>query len=391
MPDQRWTGLTLVQVSAAFSFPVLLLGHTLALQNGFAAAATSIIVGNGCLMLLGVIMGQIAYRHKATTVETACSVFGPKGHRVFAWLLAPCLVSWFGLQADMMAHAMQSLLHNTPFPILAGLCGASAAVCSLRGIKGAERAACALVPLFLLLGVNALIAGKGMAAAQTAQAHPLSGLSPVLAMGILAVVDLPTFLCRAERKRDATLPPLLLFGIAVPGVELAGALLGHLVHEQDMLRVLTLGPCGFLSVPFLLLSCLSAMILNIYSGSIAAQPLLPRLTFRQRILALSCVGTAAACINLLPRFTQVLEAMGSACAAFGAVILMHSLLSRKSAGARSFSTSAFATTAGTAAGLVCLIKGSLWTPLPVVDAFVTSAAASAVAVLLQPLLVKRNA
>lgn len=383
---QNWKQLSSIQIGGVICLPAILIGQTLSQSYGFNSAILAIFLGNLVLTLLAFVVASMSYREKKTTIENASLYFGRQGSLLFAWAMLFSLVGWFGIQLNLMSQALLDLCsvsQNSPYLIILNtVLGLVMTLIGMYGLRALNTLSDFSIPV---LGITLLIA----LTLPVEKSHAIStgfklgGISMVIATAIAAVIDLPTFFRHAGSKKDAYKSVLLIFGLAIPLVELAGVYLATSHPGETIIHTLKgsniLWNCWV--ALFIILAGWTTNNTNLYSGAVSLNFIFKEATSPQCSWVFGLIGTFIACFNLLDNLEVILGMLGVGIGSMGAVIVTGYLMFRwKGLPSLSFySGNLFAWSVGTFSGLMSLMGWFSISSIAILDAFL---AASCVAILL---------
>jgi purine-cytosine permease-like protein len=388
-----WWQMTSVQVGGAICMPVLMVGEQLGRAYGFAYAAAAICIGNLLLCVLGMVTAKMCFETKANTVENARAFFGQAGTYLLALSMIIALTGWFAIQLNLISLSFVksiALLFNCSISNIAVvniLLGSVMLAVALYGIKALIRLSDITMPLLvgtLLYSLyNAYVSGVQPVVNTTAS---LSGISLVLASAIMVVVDIPTYYRFAKSKKDSFISIGLLFFLVLPILELIGVYVSMRSGGTNIVDVLTGGQNAVWQLWvlfFLLFAGWTTNNANIYSATIALKTLFPKCSYAVRVICIGVIGIVASCFDVLHSFESVLNLMGIAVSAIGAVIITSysvALLQRKNIQNVSaiHVCNTVACIAGGTIGLLSFFKLVTITAFALIDAFIAAAIITAI-------------
>lgn len=372
MITQNWKQLSSIQVGGVICLPVIVVGQALAKTYGLASALLAIVFGNVVLLALSIVAALMSHNRKLNTIENASASFGSRGAVFFACVLALSLLCWYGIQLNLMGIALLDLLGLHA----AGLnyVGANVALgimmtyVSLYGLTALNRLSDLSLPVLIATLIYALLLPADKPSSYDASQLEFSGISMVVATAIAAIIDLPTYFRHARSREDAVVSALIVFGVAIPAIELVGVYLGA-VREGDSVIDLLKGSHPLWNswvALFVLLAGWTTNNTNLYSAAVGLEFIKPGTTYRSRAWFVGLAGTALACCNLLDNLELLLELLGIGIGSMGAVVLLCYLLKAREAQVEALGAWA----AGIVLGILSLSGLLTITSIPVLDAFV---------------------
>lgn len=334
---QNWKQLALVQAGGAICLPVFIIGHALAKTYGIGSAIMAIILGNLLLLGMGVVSASNSAINRKSTAECAVDVFGLSGKELFSGAMVFSMIGWFAIQLNIMTASLAGFMGGEITLILNFLLGALITLVGIRGMGSIEALASLSMPfLIITIGYALFSSSSGAPMIPATEALTFSGISLVLASGIAAVIDLPTFFRLAKTKKDGILAVCLLFGLVLPLVESVGLYLFMQAKGDNLVQVLVQEHSHVLwkvwVMGFLLLAGWTTNNANLYSAAVSLQTLIPNSSDRYRTLIVGALGTFLSCLNLLDHLVLVLDLIGIVLGSMGAVIFFHFVFQQKDAG-----------------------------------------------------------
>lgn len=377
---QNWWQLSSIQIGGAICLPVIIIGQALYQTYGFTSAVVSILIGNFILLLLGLVSAKMSYEKRKTTPENAVEYFGEKGVSFFALTMSLSLLGWFAIQLNMMSLSVLDLLSLdtslTATIVFNLILGALITAAALYGIKAINLLADFSLPLLIGTLTYALFTTDQ-------PLHPSSsflsfgGVSMVIAMNVAVVIDLPTYFRHAKSAKDGYISMGIIFGLALPLLEILGVYLAATSSGGSILDVLkrSNGPLWNIWVAlFLVLAAWTTNNLNLYSGVVCLESILKAWSDKKRTLLFGGIGTIISCFNLLNHLELVLDVMGIFIVSMGTVIITRYLIlqfNRMEITQQDYRQHFVAWLVGITLGFLSM-KGLGLTSIPVLDATIGS-------------------
>lgn len=333
---QSWWQLLSIQAGGAICLPVMMAGHLVCQKYGWLAALLGVGLGNAFLLIIGYLFASLSTYRPQSTVQHAIGYFGNQGGRLFASLMIIAMLGWFSIQLNVMSLCVEQFLNTlgvtVPSLFLNVGIGIVLGLFMCLGMKAMKWMSYFSSPLLGITLLYALFSTQG----SFPTSDPLTiswarGLSLIIGANIAAVIDLPTFFRHAHSAKDARICILLLYGLVVPFIEIAGIYLSATTGGNSILEVLQTGH-GTLWIMwiscFVFLSGWVTNNANLYSAIASSYSLPGKFTPFMRTLALGVIGIVAACFNPLGNIEEVLDLLGVTVGGMGAVILASYLLER---------------------------------------------------------------
>jgi cytosine permease len=223
---QNWWQLSSIQVGCVICLPTIMIGQTLNQTYGFYSAISSIFIGNAILLFLGLLMSKMSMKRRKTTMENAKDYFTEKGVLFFSLSMVLVLLGWFAIQLNMMSLSILDLFSiesSRPQWLIACniALGLLITVVARHGLRVLNIIADVSMPVLIATLAYTFFTTD----AKVPHLEPslsLRGVSVVIAMAIAIVIDLPTYFRHARTSEDATLSIFIIFGLALPILEVIG-------------------------------------------------------------------------------------------------------------------------------------------------------------------------
>ncbi len=378
MSEQNWLKLTTIQLGGAVCLPTIMIGTILVQHHGVVPACLAIIAGNLFLLLLALITAKMALENRKTTMENAKEYFGPLGGALFACVMAISMTGWFAIQLNLITLSVLKIFNTAGegglFLLVNSLIGAMITATAMKGMRSLSLLSDLSAPLLVGTLGYAVFSRQG-GGLDLSLAFNASAVSLVIAVAIGVVVDLPTYFRHAKSAKDAYLSITLLFILIIPLIEGAGVLLSARFLHGDIIEVLKGDGGTFYTLwiaLFLILAGWTTNATNLFSSVASLKAVVPRLSEGSSALIAGGAGSLLGCLDALRHFEKILELMGVAVTAMGAVVMIRYITGRKQA---SFLINFFSWGAGATVGIFTLFGLGNLTSIPQFDAFLMAIAA----------------
>jgi purine-cytosine permease-like protein len=376
---QNWRTLTVLYVGSSICLPVIIIGQELCRIYGFYSALAAIVIGNALLFLLGMVATSIGTKGRRSTAEQALLIFGPVGGKLFATVMAITMMVWFAIQLQLMVESVKELI-PLPTTLTIMLVGGLVTYCAKNGLAALGRMANLCAPLLALTLIWSVSQAPTPQLPAIGAWPNLRGISLVMATAIAMVIDIPTFFRYARSAYDSQVTNAVLFLCTLPVIEGLGVYLASAVPGHSILETLqgTGGTVWHIWIAlFLLIAGWAANNANLFSAAVCAEAIAPTASEKSRIFLLGGMATLLACWGLMDNIETVLNGLGVAISAMGAVMFTTHLL-RVLPGRRALTAWGVAT----AAGVTALADLVTMTTIPLMDAFITGVIATCLLTLL---------
>ncbi|WP_068471456.1 cytosine permease [Candidatus Protochlamydia phocaeensis] len=325
---QSWRQLLSIQAGGVICLPVIFIGSLLCEKYGWRASFSIIGIGNALLLILGLISARMSVTYRNSTAEQAKRYFGKRGSQLFALALMGSMMGWFAIQLNLMSLGLEHFTLKAglkcPSYLLNALLGLVLSLLMLKGIKAVNRLADISLPLLILTVGYALWSVEFEPQENNPSFSIWEGLAIILGIELGAVIDLPTFFRHAKSPKDAYISILVLYGLIVPVIEMAGVYLACQGQAKTIVEVLQAGQGVWWSMwtaLFILLAGWTTNNANLYSAVASSQIVFPSFTFKARVLMLGIGGTLLACLNPAEHLELSLNLVGLGIGSIGAILL----------------------------------------------------------------------
>ncbi len=326
---QNWWQLTSIQIGGAICMPILMVGQQISQKYGLWPALAAIALGNLLLFLLGLVYTVLASQRKTNTIENAVYYFGRYGAQLMGTIMIMVCVGWFAIQLNVMSLSglhllgLPSLYH----PIMTAILGAAITVGALFGIKGINKFADITMPLLIgTIGYALYKAYQMPATHKLLPSFSWSSVTLVVASTLFVVIDIPTYYRLSKSLKDGWLSIALLYLIATPLIQIAGAFIALHSEGSTIIEVFT-SQGGILwqlwVLSFLILAGWTTNNTNLYSAVVTLETLTSSISNWWATILLGIVGTLLACYPLLDHYEGILSLMAILVIAMGAVVLVN--------------------------------------------------------------------
>jgi purine-cytosine permease-like protein len=376
--NQNWKELTIVQVGGSICLPVLMVGQILTQGYSPLSALLAIIAGNLILFCMACVTAFAGATQKKSTAEFAVDFFGDQGKLFFVGAMVVSMMGWFAIQLSLMGICAHEWLLSIGITLDKTACnfllGSLIALVGLGGLKRVTHLANIISPLLALTILFALLQPGNSISSMTG--FNFSGISLVVAGSIGAVIDLPTFFKEAKSPQDALKAAFILFCVALPLIEGAGAYL-YLLHQGDNIAELLQGLSDHpfwnqWILIFLILAGWTTNNANMYSAGVSLNSLLPAVDLKYCILCVCLGGIALASLPILQNLEVVIGFIGVLLSSIGAVMISHLVMRREPLNSKECLGNICSVGIGTAIGLAALAQWITFLEIPLLEAFLST-------------------
>jgi cytosine permease len=328
-----WFGFPMVFTNAVF-------GGTIVYGLGFWPGIAAILAGNLVLFAYVGALSYLAGRTGENFALTAARTFGRSGTKVAAGFLSTVVIGWFAFQTGLTGSTLHEALGwNEAVVIL--VAGVLYIGITFIGVRALTVVGMAAAPLFVVLGVVALVLAAQPGALSAASAYTGGGAgATVLSIGAAITIVIAGFadsgtmtadFTRWSRTgREAVLAAFSAFPVAnfvsllVGGLVVAiGASADPASNGGDFLPILTShGPLlAAVAVVFVFVNLGSVCAHCLYNGAVGWSQITGG---RMRVLTivLGAVGVVAALAGVWEHFADWLNLLGIVVPPIGAVLIV---------------------------------------------------------------------
>lgn len=339
---------SLVSVSAVWlGFPMILtcavFGGLIVYSLGFWRGMLAIVLGNLALMLYVGSLSFLAGRTGKNFALTAIETFGQRGYAVPAGFLATVVIGWFAFQTGLTGSILHdSLGWNETITTLGAGIGFIAV--TLLGIRALSVIGMIAAPVYVVLGVVAIVFAASKAVPGSVTSYPGGAGSAAMSLGAAVTLVIASFIDSgtmtadftrwAHNGREGFLASVSAFPVGnavaliVGGVVVAlgaatdpgsngGAFLNILIARGGILIPL--------AVAFVFVNLGSVCAHCLYNGAVGWGQLSGG-TMRRLTVALGAIGVLLATAGIWSYFEQWLNLLGVIVPPIGIVLILDQLL-----------------------------------------------------------------
>lgn len=151
--------LLLVMMGISFSSSGLTLGAEFGNTMTFAKALAACLIGNTFLFIFSLFWGMLGYKSGYTSVFLVKKILGDKAGNVFSLLVVAAMITWVGVNGDLLAKMIVCIFPEWPFPIpVTVLLAVTVCVCCVvGGWKNLEIVAKLSIPVIIGLTMHNIV------------------------------------------------------------------------------------------------------------------------------------------------------------------------------------------------------------------------------------------
>ena len=309
---------------------------SLGLSKGLAAIVIGHIIGGLMMFAAGLIGGRTG----KSAMETVKMSFGENGGRFFSLLNVLQLVGWTAIMIYDGSLAAGGIFSNQP-RIWAVVIGALILVWVMIGITNLGRInTVAMSALFILSIIMFRVVFFGSGAAGTPEPDGLTFGAAVelsVAMPLSWLPLISDYTREAEKPLQATAVSVVVYGIVSIFMYLIG--MGAVIYtgEYDIASIMLKAGLGIAGLLIVVFSTVTTTFLDAYSAGVSSVSIFSRLNEKRVAVAVTIIGTVAACLFPMDDITNFLYLIGSVFAPMIAIqIADYFILKRPSSESDSF-------------------------------------------------------
>ncbi|WP_394175188.1 cytosine permease [Thalassotalea litorea] len=307
----------MINGSLAFSVPGLITGIEVGNGLGFKDSMLAFFIGGLILSILGAITGLVGRYNRLTSCMTLKFVFGRYGADIISALFVLALLGWYGVNLDLFSASLTQLSEQLfayipPLIPLEIAIGVVITITTIWGFKIIEKISNYLVPIFFLLLLYMGYQSFAVLNWETLNStgNDTMGFSEAIAIVvgsfIVSVVLMPDFSRFAKTDKDAVTASFLPFLGISSFVYIVSAIAGIAVGSNDILNVMLVLGLGSVALFLLIASSWITNVINLYSAALGTNAIINRWQEKHIVIGMGILGTVAASLNLLDRFTDFL-------------------------------------------------------------------------------------
>lgn len=317
--NQSFWNLSFIQLAGIVSLPILTSSVLIFRQTNFASAFLTLLLGNGILWVIRLIIVQMSYSNRKSTLDISQDYFGKLGSYFIAILLIASSLAWFITQTTWASHALVDFLPlsekggiNRFFQVSVILGILSTFLC-LDGIVTLRRYATFAFPVLFIVLVALIFFSPSPSFPVENDTVGIVGLPFLLSTSIAISAEFPTFFRHSRSKRESlialTVIQLISFVIGLAVFFLGNSLDLFLGIELDGIPSSQNLISNVLLIILMVLLVVSSNVANVYSASVGWELIAPKaLTGRKEYLILGLgLTTVFICIANLVSLDFLLE------------------------------------------------------------------------------------
>jgi cytosine permease len=320
-----WWSVALQRFGQLSCLSQFLLGSALGFGMTFWSAFWALTFGSAILELVSILIGIAGQREGLSTYVLArWTGFGRNGATLLSVVIAITLIGWFGVQNELFAQGLASLIGGLSVPAWSLVCGLAVTLIVIFGFLSMAWTAYVTVPAFLVLAGWSIISALQQHSLAALMASPPPG--PVLSLGAGTTLVAGGFIVGAVITPDMTrynrsaidVAKQTIVGITVGEylIGLIGVLLAHAVGSSDVVQIVT-STTSSVGTVVLIAATLKINDWNLYSASLGIVNMVQATTGRQVsrawvTLLVGLLGSILSMLGILSGFVGFLILLGVA-------------------------------------------------------------------------------
>ena len=328
-PQLSGLNLFFLWFGAAVSVAEILTGGYLA-ELGAVKGLWAILLGHLAGTILLVLAGLIGFRERLPAIMSTRISFGKQGSYIISLINILQLVGWTAIMIIEGGAAMNVIgrtLWNFDHPTLMScLIGCLVGLWVFWGVKGFKKINTLAASLLLILTVvmSWVVLTHPSAAAEMAKQKGAFGmgfeLSIIMPLSWFPLISDYTSLART--KRGALIAPFFGYFIGSCWMYAIGMAGGLLSGSPDPTKIMLAANLGLMAMAIISLSTVTTTFLDVYSAGISLINIFPKVNDRMAAVGFAVIGTVAALIFPIDRYTEFLYILGSVFSPLIAILLI---------------------------------------------------------------------
>jgi putative hydroxymethylpyrimidine transporter CytX len=313
---------------AAVSVAEILTGGYLA-ELGAVKGLWAILLGHLAGTILLVLAGLIGFRERLPAIMSTRISFGKQGSYIISVINILQLVGWTAImiiEGGMAMNVIGRSLWNFDHPTLMScLIGCLVGLWVFWGVKGFKRINTLAASLLLILTVvmSWVVLTYPTAAGEMVKQKGAFGmgfeLSIIMPLSWFPLISDYTSLART--RKGALIAPFCGYFLGSCWMYAIGMAGGLLSGSPDPTKIMLAANLGLMAMAILGLSTVTTTFLDVYSAGISLINIFPRVNDRMAAVGFAVIGTAAALVFPIDRYTEFLYILGSVFSPLIAILL----------------------------------------------------------------------
>ena len=330
-----WWSVALQRFGQLSCLSQFLLGSALGFGMTFWAAFWALTFGSVILELVSILIGIAGQREGLSTYVLArWTGFGRHGATLLSVVIAITLIGWFGVQNELFAQGLASLIGGLPVAVWSLICGLAVTLIVIFGFLSMTWTAYVTVPAFLLLAGWSIVSALQQHSLAALIASPPPG--PPLSLGagttlvaggfIVGAVITPDMTRYNRSTADVVKQTIVGMSIGEYLIGLIGVLLAHAVGSSDVVRIVT-STTSSIGTVVLIAATLKINDWNLYSASLGIVNVVQAITGRHvsrawMTLLVGILGSVLSMLGILSGFVGFLILLGVAIPPVAGIIVV---------------------------------------------------------------------
>ena len=312
----------IVIIGISITLPLMYSAGELARALGLWRAIAATLIGAAILSLISIPAAVVGTRSRLSSYMIIEHTFGVFGSKLVNIGFGVFLLGWYAVTAELFGRTLylaagDLLALELPQWLYTVAASALVIVTTIYGFRAIDRLALFAVPLLLiaLLAVVALSlqrvdAGQLLGAPGDGSMDLATGISAVIGAAVVGVVLTPDLTRYARGTRDCVTASLLGQGGGMSIAYIAGMIPVLVWGELEPMSYLAIMGLGTVALGVLVFATWTTNVINLYSTALAARASIPLGNYRQVVVLLGILGTAAAVVGVADHLIDFLLFLG---------------------------------------------------------------------------------
>ena len=313
-------GVVLIGIS--ITLPLMYSAGELALGIGLGPAVIATLVGALILSLMAIPAAIVGAKTRLSSYMIIEHTFGFAGAKFINFCFGVFLLGWYAVTAELFGRTLfLGITDLVAFRVPEWACTLSSSalviVTTIYGFRAIDRLALVAVPFLLLavlgvvvlslreVGIDDLLAIRG-----SGEITMPTAISAVVGAAIVGVVLTPDLTRYARTTRDCVTASFLGQGGGMTIAYVAGMIPVLVWKELEPMTYMLLLGYGGIALAVLVFATWTTNVINLYSTALASRASVPVGDYRQVVVVLGIVGTAAAMVGISENLIDFLVVMG---------------------------------------------------------------------------------
>ena len=336
--------ITAIMVGIAITLPGFLSGAKIMMALGTVWGFLAIVTGGIILSIIAAANSYVAVRRRLSTYQILDRAFGPKGKLIISFIMALTLLGWFGVTASLfgkaIALAFQELFDMQVAEEIIMVAGCALMILTtIFGLKAISILARISVPLMLIvlaMGVYFVLDGFTYTEIISAPGKKTDnigsfGAAVSITVGsfMVGVTIVPDYARYLRKKSQTVTFAFISFMLFNSLIMLLAGIPGLLTGQEDLITSLYQTGLGIPALFVMAFATWTTNVGNLYSTSLSAAQLFPKLADWQITVAAGTIGGILALMGIMDLFVGFLIILGITIPPIAGIYITDELISEK--------------------------------------------------------------